>query len=104
VEPVLSAPRPGASRQAVQHEQRRLLPPEEYAAGYLPGAVNIPIQELQRRLGGLPKRKEVVAYCRGPSCVMSYDAVQFLRNQGLKARRLEAGLPEWRHAGLPIER
>jgi rhodanese-related sulfurtransferase/DNA-binding transcriptional ArsR family regulator len=78
-------------------------PPEEFAAGHLPGAVNIPIQELQKRLGELPKRKEVVAYCRGPYCLMSYDAVQFLRKKGLKARRLEAGLPEWRLGGGPVE-
>jgi rhodanese-related sulfurtransferase/DNA-binding transcriptional ArsR family regulator len=79
-------------------------PPEEFAAGHLPGAVNIPIHELEKRLSELPKRKEVVAYCRGPYCLMSYDAVQLLRRKGLKARRLEAGLPEWRHAGLPVER
>jgi rhodanese-related sulfurtransferase/DNA-binding transcriptional ArsR family regulator len=79
-------------------------PPEEFAAGHVPGAVNIPIHELEKRLSELPKRKEVVAYCRGPYCLMSYDAVQFLRRKGLKARRLEAGLPEWRHAGLPMER
>ena len=79
-------------------------PPEEFAAGHLPGAVNIPIHELEKRLSELPKRKEVVAYCRGPYCLMSYDAVQLLRRKGLKARRLQAGLPEWRHAGLPIER
>ena len=79
-------------------------PPDEFAAGHVPGAVNIPIQELERRLSELPKRKEVVAYCRGPYCLMSYDAVQLLRRKGLKARRLEAGLPEWRHAGMPIER
>ena len=78
-------------------------PPEEFAAGHLPGAVNIPIQELEKRLGELPKRKEVVAYCRGPYCLMSYDAVQLLRKKGLKARRLEAGLPEWRLAGRPVE-
>ncbi len=78
-------------------------PPEEFAAGHLPGAVNIPIQELEKRLGELPKRKEVVAYCRGPYCLMSYDAVQLLRKKGLKARRLEAGLPEWRLAGRPME-
>jgi rhodanese-related sulfurtransferase len=78
-------------------------PPEEFAAGHLPGAVNIPIAELHKRLRELPKRKEVVAYCRGPYCLMSYDAVRVLREKGLKARRLEAGLPEWRHAGLPIE-
>lgn len=79
-------------------------PPEEFAAGHLPGAINIPVLELGRRLGELPKRKEVVAYCRGPYCLMSYDAVHLLRGKGLKARRLVAGLPEWRHAGLPIER
>jgi rhodanese-related sulfurtransferase/DNA-binding transcriptional ArsR family regulator len=79
-------------------------PPEEYSAGHLPGAVNIPIRELEKRLKELPKRKEVIAYCRGPYCVMSYDAVTLLRKKGLKARRLEAGLPEWRLAGLPLER
>ncbi len=78
-------------------------PPEEFAAGHLPGAVNIPIHELEKRLGELPKRKEIVAYCRGPYCLMSYDAVQLLRKKGLKARRLEAGLPEWRLAGRPME-
>ena len=79
-------------------------PPEEFAAGHLPGAVNIPVNELEKRLGELPKRKEVVAYCRGPYCLMSYDAVQLLRKKGLKARRLENGLPEWRLAGLPVSR
>jgi rhodanese-related sulfurtransferase/DNA-binding transcriptional ArsR family regulator len=79
-------------------------PPEEFAAGHVPGAVNIPVHELEKRLGELPKRKEVVAYCRGPYCLMSYDAVALLRRKGLKARRLEDGLPEWRVAGLPVER
>lgn len=79
-------------------------PPEEFAFGHLPGAVNIPIHELEKRLGELPKRKEVIAYCRGPYCLMSYDAVELLRKRGLKARRLEDGLPEWRVAGLPVER
>lgn len=79
-------------------------PTEEYSAGHLPGAVNIPIHELVRRLRELPKRKEIIAYCRGPYCLMSYDAVFLLRKKGLKARRLEAGLPEWRAAGLPVER
>jgi len=76
-------------------------PPEEFAAGHVPGAVNIPIHELAKRLAELPKRKEIVAYCRGPYCLMSYDAVQLLRKKGLKARRLKDGLPEWRIAGLP---
>lgn len=79
-------------------------PPEEYAAGHLPGAVNIPVQQLEKRLGELPRRKEIVAYCRGPYCLMSYDAVELLRKKGLKARRLEDGLPEWRAAGLPVTR
>jgi rhodanese-related sulfurtransferase len=76
-------------------------PPEEFAAGHVPGAINIPIHELERRLAELPRRKEVVAYCRGPYCLMSYDAVHLLREKGLKARRLQDGLPEWRMAGLP---
>lgn len=78
-------------------------PPEEYAAGHVPGAINIPVHELAKRLKELPKRREVIAYCRGPYCLMSYDAVALLRKKGIKARRLEAGLPEWRLAGLPIE-
>ena len=76
-------------------------PSEEFAAGHVPGAVNIPIHELEKRLAELPRRKEVVAYCRGPYCLMSYDAVQLLRKKGLKARRMQDGLPEWRLAGLP---
>jgi rhodanese-related sulfurtransferase/biotin operon repressor len=79
-------------------------PPEEFAAGHVPGAINIPVHELERRLAEVPKRKEVVAYCRGPYCLMSYDAVDLLRRKGLKARRLEDGLPEWRLAGLPVQR
>ncbi|MGH6628755.1 MAG: ArsR/SmtB family transcription factor, partial [Burkholderiales bacterium] len=71
-------------------------PAEEYAAGHVPGAINMPLPELQKRLGELPKSKEIVAYCRGPYCLMSYSAVTTLRNQGYKARRLEAGMPEWR--------
>lgn len=78
-------------------------PPEEYAAGHLPGAINIPVKELESRLAGLPRRKEIVAYCRGPYCLMSFEAVAKLRSRGLKARRLEDGFPEWKAAGLPVE-
>jgi rhodanese-related sulfurtransferase len=78
-------------------------PVEEFDAGHLPGAVNIPIRELEKRLKELPKGKEVIAYCRGPYCLMSYDAVALLRKKGMKARRLEAGLPEWRLAGHRVE-
>lgn len=79
-------------------------PAEEYAAGHVPGAINIPVHELEKRLAELPKRKEVIAYCRGPWCLMSFDAVELLRKKGLRARRLKDGLPEWRLAGLPVAR
>jgi ArsR family transcriptional regulator len=78
-------------------------PPDEYALAHLPGAVNIPLAELERRLAELPRKMEIVAYCRGPYCVLSFDAVAALRARGYRARRLEDGLPEWRAAGLPIE-
>jgi rhodanese-related sulfurtransferase/predicted transcriptional regulator len=78
-------------------------PPEEYAAGHLPGAINVPVDKLEGYLSRLPKRKEIVAYCRGPYCLMSFDAVEKLRKRGWKARRLQDGFPEWRAAGLPVE-
>lgn len=78
-------------------------PPEEYAAGHLPGAINIPLTELEDRLQDLPAGQEVIAYCRGPHCVLAYDAVARLRTEGVPARRLEGGYPEWRRAGLPVE-
>lgn len=77
-------------------------PADEFAAGHLPGALNIPLDELARRLAELPRRREVVAYCRGPYCVLAYEAVALLRRRGFRARRLEAGLPEWRAEGLPV--
>jgi rhodanese-related sulfurtransferase/DNA-binding HxlR family transcriptional regulator len=78
-------------------------PEEEFALGHLPGAVNVPINELQRRLAELPKRREIVAYCRGPYCVMSFEAVAALRAKGYRARRLEDGFPEWKAAGHSVE-
>jgi rhodanese-related sulfurtransferase/DNA-binding transcriptional ArsR family regulator len=78
-------------------------PPEEFQLGHVPGAVNIPVEQLARRLRELPKGREVIAYCRGPFCLMSFDAVQLIRKKGMKARRLRDGLPEWRAAGHPVE-
>jgi ArsR family transcriptional regulator len=77
-------------------------PGDEFALGHLPGAVNIPLQALEARLSELDPSQEIVAYCRGPYCVLSYEAVAALRAHGFKVRRLEDGLPEWRAAGLPV--
>jgi rhodanese-related sulfurtransferase len=79
-------------------------PREEYAAGHLPGAVNIPLAELEKQLRELDREKEVVAYCRGPHCVLAFEAVARLRAKGIEARRLQDGFPEWQVAGLPVER
>lgn len=83
-------------------------PEEEYAAGHVPGAVNIPLQELEQRLKELgnlnDENREIVAYCRGPHCVLAFDAVARLRERGLNARRMEDGYPEWKTAGLPVEK
>jgi rhodanese-related sulfurtransferase/DNA-binding HxlR family transcriptional regulator len=78
-------------------------PPEEYAAGHVPGAINITMDALSSHLRRLPKGREVIAYCRGPYCLLSVDAVAMLRGKGYKARRMEDGFPEWRAAGLPVE-
>lgn len=78
-------------------------PAQEYAAGHIPGAINIPLPEINKRLHELPANREIVAYCRGPYCLMAFEAVAFLRKKGRKARRLQDGLPEWRLRGLPIE-
>lgn len=77
-------------------------PADEFVLGHLPGAVNVPLRELEARLAEFSPTQEIVAYCRGPYCVLSYEAVAALRARGFKARRLEDGLPEWRAAGLPI--
>ena len=79
-------------------------PAAEYAAGHLPGAVSIPVGELRRRLAELPGDREIVAYCRGPYCAFAHEAVELLRDEGLTARRLEDGFPEWRAAGLAVTR
>jgi rhodanese-related sulfurtransferase/DNA-binding MarR family transcriptional regulator len=78
-------------------------PETEFRAGHIAGARSVPVEDLDARVGELPKRREVVAYCRGPYCVYADDAVRLLRSRGLKARRLDVGYPEWQRAGLPIE-
>ncbi|HUK61062.1 MAG TPA: metalloregulator ArsR/SmtB family transcription factor [Stellaceae bacterium] len=77
-------------------------PPDEFALGHVPGAVNIPLASLRTRLAEINPDREIIAYCRGHYCVLSFEAVAQLRARGFKARRLEDGLPEWRAAGLPI--
>jgi len=79
-------------------------PPEEYRAGHLPGAINIPLADVAKRANELPADREVIAYCRGPYCLMSFEAVALLRKKGRKARRLQDGYPEWKLMGLPVER
>jgi rhodanese-related sulfurtransferase len=77
-------------------------PVEEFAAGHLPQAINIPLRELSRRLREIPKSREIVAYCRGTYCVLAFEAVALLRDRGFTIRRLEDGYPEWKAAGLPV--
>ena len=77
-------------------------PQDEFVLGHLPGAINVPLAELEKRLSALDPVHEIVAYCRGPYCVLSYEAVAHLRTRGFKVRRLEDGFPEWRAAGLPV--
>ncbi len=78
-------------------------PTEEFNAGHVPGAINVPLSELQKRLDELDTVQEIVAYCRGPHCVLAFDAVAELRKHGRTARRMEEGFPEWKHAGMPVE-
>jgi len=77
-------------------------PEDEFNIGHVPGALNIPLAQLERRLAELPANHEIVAYCRGPWCVLSFEAVAMLRNRGYQVRRLEDGFPEWKLAGLPV--
>lgn len=77
-------------------------PEVEFRAGSLPSAINIPIDQLAARLAEISPGREVVAYCRGPWCVMAFEAVALLRRNGLEARRLDGGFPEWKAAGLPV--
>jgi rhodanese-related sulfurtransferase/DNA-binding transcriptional ArsR family regulator len=78
-------------------------PALEFDAGHIPGALSLPLPELKRRLGEIPRRREIVAYCRGPYCVMALQAVDLLRRNGFRARRMEAGVPEWRARGWRVE-
>jgi rhodanese-related sulfurtransferase len=78
-------------------------PEPEYRAGHIAGAVSAPLSALPSIAAKLPRRREVIAYCRGPYCVYADDAVRLLRERGLKARRLDVGFPEWRRASRPIE-
>lgn len=78
-------------------------PEDEYRQGHLPGALNLTMEELENRLSELPADREIIAYCRGPYCVLSFEAVKALRERGYRVRRLEDGFPEWKAAGLPVE-
>ena len=78
-------------------------PADEFRAGHIAGALSVPLRELRARIRELPRRKEIVAYCRGPYCVLAIQAVEALREAGLKAGRLREGYPDWRAAGLPVE-
>jgi rhodanese-related sulfurtransferase/DNA-binding transcriptional ArsR family regulator len=78
-------------------------PADEFAMGHVPGAINVPLISLEARIADFDPGREIVAYCRGAYCVMSFEAVAILRKRGFKVRRLEDGLPEWRAAGLQVE-
>jgi len=90
----------------VEHEDVVVIdvrPAEEFEAGHIAGALSIPLEELRGRLAEIPRDVEIVAYCRGPFCVLAPQAIDLMRDAGLRARRLDGGLPEWRAAGHPVE-
>ncbi len=93
------ADRLGRGRAVVIDVRPRL----EYAAGHIPGARSVPIDQLDEAVDALPRSREIIAYCRGPYCVYADDAVRLLRGRGFKARRLDAGYPEWERADRPTE-
>ncbi len=93
-------------KQRVQEDEITVLdvrPAEEYRAGHIPGAISVPLQELDTRLSELPKERKIVAYCRGPYCLLASEAVEVLRSQGFDAVRIPEGVHEWQAAGLTIE-
>jgi rhodanese-related sulfurtransferase/DNA-binding transcriptional ArsR family regulator len=97
---------PDELRQRLQEGDVMVLdvrPTDEYRAGHIPGAVSMPLDELERRLAEIPRDRSVVAYCRGPYCMFAVSAVESLRRHGFEARRLEIGVPEWRLAGHAVE-
>ena len=79
-------------------------PDDEYAAGHIPYSRSVPLTQLKRKLSEIPKSKEVIAYCRGPYCVLSHEAIEILRRKGYRVSRLSSGVSEWAAAGLPLER
>jgi rhodanese-related sulfurtransferase len=79
-------------------------PELEYRAGHIPGARSVPLRELKRHLADLPKNREIVAYCRGPQCVMAIEAVELLRKRGFRAQRMEQGVMDWRARGWKIDK
>ena len=105
-----SDPEPVAMKELLARARSRKVvildtrPAGEFAAGHIAGALSVPVDDLKRRLAELPKTKEFVAYCRGPYCVYADRAVEVLRASGRKARRLVGGFPDWKAAGLPVER
>ncbi len=96
-----------ADLQALVQDKHVLLldvrPEVEYRHGHIPGARSIPVAQLEAYLAKLPKRREIVAYCRGPYCVFADEAVELLQAKGFRARRMELGFPDWQAAGLPVE-